>query len=298
MGIDVGGTKVALRIEGDGARAVGSVFRWPPVSPSAPHRSATERDLASLARHVGLLRAEWGGPVRSVGVAMPATVDGEGRVLTWPGRPHWTGLGLHEELRGLIPGAAVRFADDGDLAALAEAGRAGCRNLVYLGVGTGIGGGVVVDGRTVPGPGRGSCEVGHIVVDRAGPRCDCGRHGCVQALASGPATLRRAATLLGGPVDFDALRNGFAAGAGWAVSAVQESGEALATAAVSLCELTHPERVLIGGGFASGLPGLVTVVTEHTRRLARPGVPPVPVGEAALGGLSSLYGAVSLARGR
>ncbi|MFD6276184.1 ROK family protein [Streptomyces sp. NPDC060209] len=295
----MGGTKVALRIEGDGARAVGSVFRWPtaPESPSTRPRPDGTRDLAALARHVGLLRADWGGPVEAVGVAMPATLDGEGRVVTWPGRPHWTGLGLREELRGLFPEAAVRIADDGDLAALAEAGRAGCRNLVYLGVGTGIGGGVVVDGRPIPGPGRGSCEVGHVVVDRAGERCDCGRRGCVQALASGPATLRRAAGLLGLPVPFEALREGFTAGADWAVSAVEESGEALAAAVTGLCELTRPELVLIGGGFASGLPGFVPLVAEHAGRLARPGAPPVPVRAAALGGLSSLYGAVSLARG-
>ncbi len=299
----MGGTKVALRIEGagggEGARAVGSVFRWPtPPGPSAPHRPDSVRDLAALARQVEVLRTEWGGPVEAVGIAMPATLDGTGRVVTWPGRPHWAGLGLSEELRGLFPGAAVRVADDGDLAALAEADRAGCRDLVYLGVGTGIGGGIVVDGRPIPGPGRGSCEVGHIVVDRAGERCDCGRRGCVQALASGPATLRRASGLLGLPVSFEGLRDGLAAGADWAASAVEESGEALAAAVVGLCELARPELVLIGGGFAAGLPGFVQLVGERAGRLARPGAPPVPVRPAALGGLSSLYGAVSLARGR
>ncbi|MGW1816046.1 ROK family protein [Streptomyces sp. NPDC002125] len=286
----MGGTKVALRVEdGGGTRWLESDLRWQTSSDSA-------RDWKQLTCSVESLCSAWGEPIRSVGVAMPATLDGGGRVSVWPGRPHWAGLGLRDALAELFPGAGVRIADDGDLAALAEAERAGCRNLVYLGVGTGIGGGVVVDGRPLPGAGRGSCEVGHIVVEREGARCDCGRNGCVQALSSGPATLRRAARIRGGPVDYEALRDGYASGAAWAVAAVAESGAALAAAAVSLCELTRPELVLIGGGFAAGLPQLVPAVAAHTRALARPGSPPVPVRPAALGGLSSLYGAVSLAR--
>lgn len=228
---------------------------------------------------------------------MPATMDAAERVVAWPGRPSWAGVDLGAELRALFPGARTGCADDGDLAAIAEAHAAGAAHLVYLGVGTGIGGGIVLDGRPCPGPARGSCEVGHLIVDRTGPQCDCGRTGCVQAVASGPATLRRATRLRGADVQFAELRDGLAAGEPWAVSAVAASCDALAAAVVGLSELVCPDLVLIGGGFAGGMPGFVDRIAERSAELSRPGRPPVPVRAAVLGGLSSLHGAVLLARG-
>lgn len=281
-------------MEGDDLAADGpavheSAFQW---------GSSTDagQDIAVLAEQVRAMRQEWLEPIEAIGVAMPATVDGSGRVVAWPGRPSWVGLDLGAALRALFPGARVAWADDGDLAALAEANEAGCADLVYLGVGTGIGGGIVLDGRPCPGLTRGSCEIGHVVVDRSGPRCDCGRHGCLQAVASGPATLRRAAELRGGTVTFAALREAFLAGKSWAVAAVSESCAALAVAVTGLSELLHPSLALIGGGFAAALPGFVPMISKHATDLGRPAHPPTPIREAALGGLSSLHGAVALAR--
>ncbi|GGT59453.1 ROK family protein [Streptomyces purpureus] len=292
LGIDVGGTKVAFRTEN--AAGIGeeteSSFRW-------PRTRCVRDDLTALAEHTHALRSRLERPVEAVGVAMPATLAPDGRVLTWPGRPFWEGVDLRAELAALLPGAEVRCADDGDLAALAEADAADCGDLVYLGVGTGIGGGIVLDGRLVPGAHRGSCEVGHMVVDRrAGDLCDCGRRGCVQSVASGPATLRRAAELRGEPLEFTDLRDAFTAGERWAVDAVGESCAALAAAAVSLAELVHPARIVVGGGFAAGVPGFVETVAQEVTRLARPAWTPPPVHPARLAGLSSLRGALLLAR--
>ncbi|MEV5764906.1 ROK family protein, partial [Micromonospora sp. NPDC052213] len=192
-------------------------------------------------------------------------------------------------------GGARAAPDDGDLAALAEARHAGHDDVVYLGVGTGVGGGVVLTGRPVPG--RSSAEIGHTVVALDGPRCDCGRRGCLQSVASGPATLRRAADARGAEVSFDDLRDGLRAGREWAVDAVDTSCRALAAAVVSLGELLDPAAAIVGGGFAAGLPGFVPLVAEHARSAGRPGRPAPPVLPAALGGLSSLHGAVELARG-
>ncbi|MFF1797485.1 ROK family protein, partial [Kitasatospora sp. NPDC058263] len=114
LGIDVGGTKVALRAESATGRAEETSFAW------GPGRDA-DHDLARLAEHVGTLSARSGAPFRAVGVAMPATVGPDERVTAWPSRPEWTGLPLGPALRALFPGAAVVWADDGDLAALAEA---------------------------------------------------------------------------------------------------------------------------------------------------------------------------------
>ncbi|MEU1422228.1 ROK family protein [Kitasatospora sp. NPDC005751] len=291
LGIDVGGTKVALRAESATGRAEETSFAW------GPGRDA-DHDLARLAEHVGTLAARSGAPFRAVGVAMPATVGPDERVTAWPSRPEWTGLPLGPALRTLFPGAAVVWADDGDLAALAEAEAAACADLLYLGVGTGIGGGLVLGGRLCPGPAHGSFELGHLVVELDGPVCVCGRRGCLQATASGPATLARAERLRGAPVTFDELRAGLRAGQSWAVTALDRTGRALAAAAVGVAELLHPRLAVLGGGFAAGIPELVDRTAEHLAALARPGLAPLPVAPARLGGLSSLRGAVLLARGQ
>ncbi|MGH3877488.1 MAG: ROK family protein [Actinophytocola sp.] len=176
----------------------------------------------------------------------------------------------------LFPTVPVGHADDGDLGAVAEARAAGCPDVLYPGVGTGVGGGVVLDDRPWPGSSHGSCEVGHLVVDRAGPRCDCGRRGCLQASASGPATLRRAAALRARDVTFADLVEGMRARADWAVAALGETADALAAAVV-------------------GIPDLVPLVNGSVERLVRPGVDVPPVRRATLGSLSSLRGALLLA---
>nr|AHD24387.1 kanosamine kinase [Streptomyces albogriseolus] len=289
LGVDIGGTKVALRVEA-GARCVAeTVFAWQP-------RHSADRDLAQLAAHVGGLSERLAVPPRAVGVAVPATVGPDERVTAWPSRPEWTGTDLGAALRALLPGTPVAWADDGDLGALAEARAADCADLLYIGVGTGVGGGLVLRGDLCPGLGRGSFEIGHTVVDLDGPRCVCGRRGCLQAIASGPATLRHAARLRGSDVDYDALRRAWLDAAPWAVTALRRTCRALAAAATGVQELLRPRLLLIGGGFASGLPGLDALLTEHLAGLARPGHPPLTARPAALGGLSSLRGAVELAR--
>ncbi|WP_413099185.1 ROK family protein [Streptomyces sp. Inha503] len=294
----MGGTKVALRLEHDDLSIRESSFRWAePDGTDAMTSGGATRDLELLVRHVSELCAGHPERLTGVGVALPATLDATGAVTAWPGRPGWAGVDLRGALSALFGEAEVRCADDGDLAALAEAHEAGCPDLLYLGVGTGIGGGIVLNGRPVPGVGRGSCEVGHLIVDRDGPLCDCGRRGCVQAAASGPATLRRAARRRGEEVAFTALREAVRDGKQWAVAALRESGRALATAVTGVCELVHPSLVLIGGGFAAAMPELVAMVAERTTALERPGHPLPPVRPATLGGLSSLHGAVLLARG-
>ncbi|WP_410631067.1 ROK family protein [Amycolatopsis sp. cmx-4-83] len=289
LGVDIGGTKLAVRLEAPGAAPVQVSTPWPAGG------SATD-DLGLLAATVAAARERRRRPIAAVGVALPATVDHAGVVRAWPGRPGWQEFDLAGPLRALGGGAPVRWADDGDLAALAEADAANAADLVYLGVGTGVGGGVVSGGRSLPGPGRGSSELGHVVVDAAGPRCDCGRRGCVQAAASGPATLRRASRLRGEPVTFDELSAGWTGGVPWACTAIEEACTALALAVVAAGELLGTKTAVLGGGVPPRLPGYVEAVAARVRELTRPAHPPPLVRAARFGGLSSLHGAVLLAR--
>jgi kanosamine 6-kinase len=284
VGLDIGGTKAAVLVQDRAGRRTASA-RWPPDADPAA-------DVALLG---ALLAAAGAGkPVEAVGVALPASVDAAGTVLAWPSRPSWVGLDVGAALTALLPGAVARWADDGTLAALAEARAVGCRDLAYLGVGTGVGGGLVLGGEPLGGVGV-PAELGHLVVHPGGRVCACGRRGCLQATASGPATLARAARGRGAPTTGAELATAAASGAGWAIAALGDTVEALALAIASLGEVARPARVHLGGGLGAALPGLALDVGRRVRGLARPGRPAPVVAPAVLGAESSLHGALLLA---
>lgn len=292
LGIDLGGTKVALRLETDvGGPGTEAAFHWPGQD--------VQQDVRALREAVDQLLREspdGGSAVRAVGLALPATVA-RGRIIAWPSRPSWCGLELSSLLGPALPGVPVRHADDGNLAALAEAATCDCPDLAYLGVGTGVGGGAVLGGRLLTGPSGSAGEIGHMVIDRRGPRCACGRTGCLQAIASGPATLTRAAAARGdGPVTPAAFVTGLADHHDWARRALAETADALAVAVVNLGELLECVQVRIGGGFGSGVPGLVSMISQRVAALARPGRRTPQVLRAVRGARASLWGALLLAR--
>lgn len=284
LGVDLGGTKVAFiaRDTADLGR-----YRWPAAS-------ALEADIDALGTWCREIRDRYQGTIGSVGAAVPATLDAAGQVVTWPNRPYWAGFGLIGFLESRFPGAVVRWADDGNLAALAEASQSGLADLAYMGVGTGIGGGLVLGGQVRPRLADG-CEIGHLLIDLNGAPCTCGRQGCVQAVASGPATLGRAGQSRGSPVTVAELADGFARRERWAVSAVTESARALAAVVVNLGELLRVRLVRIGGGFAASLECLIPEIRAEAARLGRPGHPTAGIEAAVFGSDSSLYGALLLA---
>jgi kanosamine 6-kinase len=289
LGIDLGGTKAAFRLAGDSGRPRQATVLWPPGMDAAA-------DLAAISGALDRLLAGCDRRSLSVGVAVPATLDKSGRVLQWPSRPSWQGVDLLGYFARDLPDAPIRLADDGDLAAIGEAEEAEGRDLLYIGVGTGVGGGLFLNGQLFRSRHGAAAEIGHIVVAPNGPVCRCGRRGCLQAIASGPATLRRAAQ---GAEDFSdarALRAGLAADAPGPARAVLETARALATAIVTVDELLHPPLVRLGGGFAHHVPELEHEVTSAVRALDRPGHHGPMIEPAVHGSHSSLMGAVLLAR--
>ena len=181
--VDIGGTKIAVGMVDDGGKVVSRM-----QAPTDPDRYTDSIELIA-----GLLR-ETANQARAqltgIGIGSTGPVDpvrGEfGDVDFLPG---WRGKSPVQDLAEIFK-VRVALENDGDAAALAEAGWGAGRNrtrLIYVTVGTGIGGGIVLDGELYRGVDGAHPEVGHHVVDPAGPACSCGFHGCWESLAAGPA---------------------------------------------------------------------------------------------------------------
>jgi glucokinase len=238
--VDIGGTKIAVGAVGeDGAVLARREF------PSDPARDAS----AAVPRICALLRAaavEAGGELRGIGIGSTGPVDPftglYGRVDFLP---LWEGLNLPAELSRAF-GLTAAIENDADAAALAEAawgaGR-GAGRFIYVTVSTGIGGGIVIDGQLYRGAGGTHPEVGHHVIDLAGPRCSCGARGCWESLAAGPAFARLAG--------FPSAREVCAAaerGEAGARAAVEAEGRYLGIGLSNLITLFAPEVIALGGG--------------------------------------------------
>jgi glucokinase len=181
--VDIGGTKIAVGIV-DGRGKVLARAQTPTDGQNYAH------GLEAIVRMLRETSAKLGEAVTGIGIGATGPVDpirGEfGDVDFLPG---WRGKNL---VRDLEQNFSVRVAmeNDGDAAALAEAGWGAGRNrtrLIYVTVGTGIGGGIILDGKLYRGVDGAHPEIGHQVLDSSGPDCSCGFRGCWESLAAGPA---------------------------------------------------------------------------------------------------------------
>jgi glucokinase len=258
LGIDIGGTKTALGL-GDGEGAIHAAERMPtPLSGDARAdlRVIVERCRALLAANG--LRVE---QVTGVGVSLPSPLDRErGVVLNPPNLPSWHGT----PVRGLLAdalGRPVAIENDANAAALAEfrygAGR-GSRDMVFLTMSTGVGGGLVLGGRLVRGVASSAGEVGHIPVEWEGEPCSCGLRGCLEAYTGGAAWTRRLARLT--PPDSAVARHAGAPararpehvvaaareGDAFALAELARYNDYLARGLVAIAFTVAPDRIVLG----------------------------------------------------
>jgi glucokinase len=254
IGLDVGGTKIRSGL----VDREGNVL----VEREVPSPGTSEREvLAALDAAVeGLLSDQ----VAAIGYGIPANIErGSGRVL-WATNLPLTNVDLQSRSLERF-GLPVGIENDASAAALAEwklgAGK-GRSNLLMLTLGTGVGGGIVVDGRLF----RGWAEVGHFVVQEGGRECTCGGHGHLEVLASGSAADVAARALYGDGADAHTLVGRAQAGDGAAREALARIGGTLGAAIGSLVNVFAPELVVVGGGFgaAAGL-----LVLDPARESAR-----------------------------
>jgi glucokinase len=244
IGVDLGGTKILAGVLDPDGTVHRQLTRPTPVS-------SKDHLLETLAHVVeGLLDDDVG----AVGFGIPSQIDQRsGRAVSSAHVPlvdvpfrDWV------EARLSLPFA---IDNDGNAAAIAEwklgAGR-GASNLVLLTLGTGIGGGLILDGKPFRGSVGGGVELGHMVLDLDGPPCpgNCSGHGHFEALASGTAAAEVAERLFGPGADAKRLVDAAEAGDERAVAELAEIGRRLGAGIASLVNIFNPEVVIVGGGFA------------------------------------------------
>ena len=255
IGVDVGGTKILAGVLDRGGDILARNLVESPGSSEADVLQAIDQSVeAVLDDRVG-----------AIGIGVPANLDRRtGRVLRATNLP-FDEFDLAAHLRGRF-GLPARVENDANAAALAEwklgAGR-GTSNLVMLTLGTGVGGGIVLDDRLY----RGWAEVGHMVVLAGGPPCqgNCHGHGHLEALASGTAADRAAQELWGGDADSHLLVERAREGDEEALGRLQEIAGYLGAAIGSLTNLFDPEVVIVGGGFGEA----ADLLLEHAQEAAR-----------------------------
>ncbi|HLM35918.1 MAG TPA: ROK family protein [Gaiellaceae bacterium] len=267
VALDVGGTKLAA------ATAVPGEAGWSATARAPTPATGAEALTALLALADSLGSDQIGGVGVSFGGHVDARTGTARRSVHVPG---WEDVPL-AALLGERFGAPVRIANDGNAGALGEWDAAARPRdpVCYVTVSTGVGGGVVVDGELVAGADGLAAEVGHLLVEPGGAACGCGRRGCVETVASGPAIARRAGTASAEAAVAAAER-----GDERARRALADAAHALATAVAALVAVVNPAFVAIGGGVANAGPLLWDPLEDELAATAWPEVT-TRVGRAA-----------------
>lgn len=256
-GVDIGGTKLAC-VLGDANGNILVRQQQPTIHGSG--WQAAVQQLLQMANQVmaGVPREQ----VRGIGISCGGPLDSaRGIVYSPPNLPEWDAVPLKDIFEERF-GLPTRVENDANATALAEhrfgAGR-GTRNMVFMTWGTGIGGGLVIDGKLYRGTNDLAGEIGHTTVVLQGPVCGCGKRGCLEALASGPAIARRARELANESLESTLWRRASPeevtaqhvveaalAGDTFARSVLAEAATYMGIGIANLAQVLNPERVVLG----------------------------------------------------
>ena len=286
IGVDVGGTKIAAGVVDREGRILKRVERPTP-------RGGQDEFLATVDEVVTSLREEG---IGAVGFGMPSTIDQRtGRIVNSVHVPvgDFDFRGHMAELLGL----PVALDNDANAAAIAEwkagAGE-GARDMIMLTLGTGVGGGLILDGKPYRGSIGAGAEIGHMVLEFDGEPCvgNCSGHGHLEQVASGGAADRLASRILGAGATGRELVGAAREGNAEALEAIVGIGRRLGAAMGSLVNIFNPEVIVIGGGFSQARDLFLEPALESLRAEALPpGRDFVRVVPALLGPDAGLVGA-------
>ena len=310
LGVDVGGTKILAALVKPTGKILARERR------STPRRGKGEATLGAIADLIDKLLSKTGTrsrEIRAIGLAVPGVVDSDaGRVVVTPNL-NLSGVQMVEPLENRF-GVGVSLGNDASVGTLGEKWLGAARyadSAVGIFIGTGIGGGIIVDGRIVPGARGAAGEIGHVTMQIDGPVCGCGAKGCFEALASRTAIERdlRAAMARGRKTSLTdeigkgdrirsgALKRALKAGDKLTTEVMTRAAEVYALACLSVRHLLDPDVIVLGGGVIEACAFFLMPIIERGMAgdpLETPGSSGMPVA-AALGDDSVILGAVALA---
>jgi glucokinase len=252
--------------------------------------------------------------VRGVGIGAPGAVDGEAGNIIFAPNLDWHDVALKKQLEKLL-GLPVFVENDCNIAALgvyvAEL-KARPRHMLGIFVGTGIGGGLIINGELFSGFGHTAGEIGHMVLEIDGPKCGCGNKGCLEALASRTAMFQRIkAAIKDGQKtiltemleDMDKMRSGdlrkaIRRGDKMVERVVEDAAQYIGVAVANLANILNPHVVVLGGGVIEALADdMLSVIIETARDYAMPGtLNGVDILQSALGDNAGITGGAALAK--
>ncbi|HUI29039.1 MAG TPA: ROK family protein [Candidatus Acidoferrales bacterium] len=308
IGIDLGGTYIkagAITKEGKILEEV-SVPSHAEINPQAV--------VGQIAGAVKILKEKFkNDELSGVGIGSPGMVDLDGGTVKYPPNfAAWTVFRLGEETAKII-GDNVRVENDANAAAVGElkfgAGR-GLKNFVMITLGTGVGGGFIIDGDVFRGENGGAGEIGHTTIDYDGPRCNCGNYGCVEAYVGQKYLSQRVIEKLKAHpesvLNEFVSRNGEklepkmiseAAGKGdkFALQIWEETGSYVGVAVASALNMFDLSTVIVGGGVSeAGKPLLSSIEKTAKARVLSPLKPKVKILQAQLQNSAGILGAAAL----
>lgn len=233
-----------------------------------------------------------------VGIGVPGTIDSKRGIVKYSNNIQWENVELTKIMGAYLP-IPIRIANDADCAALGEAvAGAGkeCQDVIMLTLGTGVGGGIILDGKIYEGKGLGGSELGHMVIVENGEACTCGRKGCLEAYASATALMREAKRATGEELKPKEIFEGARAGDPKLQKLVQNYIGKLGTGIVNIVNIFRPQLVILGGGISAQEEDLLPPLREMMKTGCFGGekgeLPEIE--RAALGNEAGMIGAASL----
>ncbi|MDX6717250.1 MAG: hypothetical protein QOH30_3808 [Baekduia sp.] len=295
VGIDFGKTHVTVAVADLGHTVVAEMRRELP----GDHRAEQGLDIAS--RLVDTALEEAGidrSLVLGVGMGLPGPIHADtGTVGSTSILPGWVGVTAARAMSDRL-GLPVRVDNDANLGALAEhvwGAGAGVDDMIYLKLATGIGAGLVLNGRLYLGVGGTAGEIGHTIIDEHGPVCRCANRGCLETLASGAATVELLRPTLGDDLTLNQLVELTVQGHPACRRVVADAGRHIGRAVANLVNLLNPSRVVVGGELAAcGDVLLDPLRQECARHAISSAADDVEVTHGPLGDRAQVLGALAL----
>ncbi|MEU6879085.1 ROK family protein [Streptomyces sp. NPDC046712] len=295
LAVDIGGTKLAAAVVTGTGRVVHQ--REVPTPSAKPgQKYLVAHSLTELVTDV--VGEE---PIAGVGIASAGPIDAARGTVSPVNIPAWRNFDVVSAVSDAVGGPQPRLIHDSTAAALGEhwiGAGAGSRAVLGIVVSTGIGGGLVMGGRPISGSAGNAGFIGHLTADPAGERCACGRIGCVETGASGPAILRWARANGWTGHSTSDLAEAAASGEPVALAAFRRGADFLAEGIITSAILLDLDRIVIAGGVSAAGDVLLTPLREALARDGSPAVRKLNVVRAALGRRSGLIGAARHAMAR